>query len=211
MTFSWKTFVAGAALILASCGNVQNDDSVTAQVRARLEARKQAAAAVPDIAALRAQLTPEVIAQIGGPILIVQTPSRDAVAVLNRVGNNNGVETFLTPDGVAISLRDGMVIATRGLGFDLMTADVAEPLLALKGLGSTAVRIHRYLDGENQIVAKSFTCAYAVTGSLRVAETCTSSLDSFENSYVLDASGNIVSSRQWVSPQIGVVLIERYD
>lgn len=211
MTFSWKTFAAGAAIILASCGNVQNDDSIIAQIRAGLAAQKQTASPAPDVAALRARFTTDIMAQIGGPILIVQIPSRDAVAVLTRVGTNIGVDTFLTPDGITISLRDGMVVATRGLGFDLMTADIAEPLLAVKGSGDTAVRVHRYLDGENQIVANSFGCAYSVTGARRVTENCTSSLGSFENSYVLDAGGNIASSRQWVSPQIGAVLIERYD
>ena len=211
MTYSWKTFAAGAAIILASCGNVQNDDGIIAQIRTGLAAKKQAAPPAPDIAALRAQFTPEVMAQIGGPILIVQIPSRDAVAVLTRVGTNNGVDTFLTPDGVSISLRDGMVVATRGLGFDLMTADIAEPLMAVKGSGDTAVRVHRYLDGENQIVAKSFGCAYSVTAVRQVTETCTSSSDNFENIFVMNANGNIASSRQWISPQIGAVLIERYE
>lgn len=211
MTYSWKIFAAGAAIILAGCGNIQDDDSVIGQIRAGLAAQKQTASPAPDIAALRARFTPEIMAQIGGPILIVQIPSRDAVAVLTRVGTNNDVDTFLTPDGITISLRNGMVVATRGLGFDLMTANVTEPLMAVTGTGDTAVRVHRYLDGENQIVAQSFGCAYAVTALRQVTETCTSASDDFENIFVMDARGNIATSRQWISPQIGAVLIERYD
>lgn len=211
MTFHWKTFAAGAAIIMAGCGNIQDDDSVIGQIRTSLAAPKQAASPAPDIAALRARFTPEIMAQIGGPILIVQIPSRDAVAVLTRVGTNGDVDTFLTPDGITISLRDGMVVATRGLGFDLMTADIAAPLIAVTGSGDTAVRVHRYLDGENQIVAQSFGCAYSVPAARQVTETCRSSSGEFENIFVMDAKGNIAASRQWISPQIGAVLIEQYD
>jgi hypothetical protein len=211
MIFSRINFAASALIILASCGNIQNDDSAVKQIWTALTAPEQAASTTLDIDTFRAGLTPEVLAQIDGPILIAQVPSRDAVAVLTRAGTNSGVDTFLTPDGISISLRDGMVIATRGLGFDLMTADIAEPLTALKGFRQSAVRIHRYLDGENQPIERSFVCAYSVTGTRQVAETCTSSSDAFKNNYILDKEGNITSSRQWISPQIGSVVTELYD
>lgn len=198
-------------ITLASCGNIQSDDNVVKQIWTALTTPAQAAATTLDVDTFRVSLTPEVLAQIGGPIMIAQIPSRDAVAVLTRAGTNDGVDTFLTQDGIGISLRNGMVTATRGLGFDLITADLAEPLMALKGFRQSSVRIHRYLDGENQLIVRSFTCAYSVTGIRQVAETCTSSSDAFRNDYVLDKAGNISSSSQWVSPQIGSILTEIYD
>jgi len=195
----------GVMILLAACGNMQERDALAQQLLARLTSPQQAPT-VMDVATLKASLTPEVLAQIDGPVLIAEVPDRDAVSALTRVGTNGGVETFLTPDGISVSMRNGVIVATRGLGFDLMTADVSEPLVALRGGGQSAVRIHRYLDGENQIFMRNFVCAYTQQSNRQVTENCKSSSLSFSNTYVLGAGGRILRSSQWISPQVGSIL-----
>ncbi|WP_411890130.1 YjbF family lipoprotein [Yoonia sp. SDW83-1] len=198
-------------LALFGCGAGQADDNISSQIWTWLTSSEDDVSAAPDVGALRAGLTPAVLAQIGEPVLIAQVPSRNAVAAMVRIGSNNGVDTYLTPDGISISTRDGMIVGTRGFGFDLMTADIAEPLSAVTGRADRAVRVHRYLDGENQLIIRSFACRYAAAGDRRIAETCQSSDFSFVNDYVVDEQGRIRSSRQWMSPQIGSILTEHVE
>ncbi len=211
MIFSRIHIASAALFVLTGCGNSTGDFDLVKQIWTGLSAPEQATSEQLNIDTLRATLTPDVLAQIDGPLLLVQIPSRGEVAGLTRVGSNDGIDTFLTSNGVSISLRDGAVVATRGLGFDLMTADVTQPLAAISGGQQQAVRIHRYLDGENQLIARSFICTYSVTAARRVVETCKSPGTSFENEYVVDSNRVITSSRQWISPEIGSILTEFFE
>ncbi|MCK0097153.1 YjbF family lipoprotein [Yoonia sp. F2084L] len=211
MSFPRPHWFLCAALALAGCGNASNEDDLTGQLWERLTSSGGAPAEAPSFDALRAGFTPAVMAQIDGPVLLVSIPTLGTAAALTRTSVNNGVETFLTADGISISLQDGLVVATRGLGFDLMTADVSEVSRALRGGQSSAVRIHRYLDGENQLVTRSFVCRYTNPVGQGTQEQCTSRLGIIENSYIVDKNGLFSSSRQWISPQIGDMRIERRD
>lgn len=165
-------------------------------------------APVVDADTLRASLTPDVLATVATRLLILEIPERDAVAVLSLAGTNQDVDTYLTADGVSISLRRGILVATRGFGFDLMTADVTETLAGLNDKSASAVRVHRYLDGANQIVQLRFVCAIAFRDKKTAVENCSSATRLFENSYTFNANGGMVASRQWVSPEIGSIEIE---
>ncbi|MGJ8588290.1 MAG: YjbF family lipoprotein [Yoonia sp.] len=190
---------------LAACGNTPSDLPTIPDLLAGLTAPEQPAVTA-DV--LRASLTPEILARSESRLLLLEVPSRDAVAILSRVEINQGVETYLTADGLAISLRDGIVVATRGFGFDLMVADTGEMGDALPAGAASSARVHRYLDGENHIIAQSFGCRVSRTSERTMRESCASSEISFENSYSLNEAGVIVASRQWVSPQIGYFVIE---
>lgn len=211
MSFRRLHWVLCAALALAGCGIASNDDDLTSQLWDRLTSSEDAPAQAPSFDALRAGFTPAVMAQIDGPVLLVSIPSLGTAAALTRTSVNNGVETFLTADGISISLQDGLVVATRGLGFDLMTADVSEVSQALRGRQPSAVRIHRYLDGENQLVARSFMCRYTNPIGQGTQERCTSRFGIIKNTYIVDNTGSFSGSRQWISPQIGDMRIERRD
>ncbi|WP_373634874.1 YjbF family lipoprotein [Yoonia sp. SS1-5] len=206
---SGMAIMAALVLALAGCGNTENRDVLTKQLFELFTTAQGAGEPAPDAAALRASLTPQVLAPVDGPVLLVELPARDAAAVLTRIGTNRGVETFLTPDGISLSLANGLVVATRGLGFDLMSADVNDVARALRGGGATGNRIHRHLDGENQLIATSFVCSYARRPDGQIAETCESPDRTFTNSYLTDSSGNIRTSRQWISAETGYIVIEK--
>ncbi len=211
MTISSFCLRLSALFALLGCGSDQEEDGLAVQLWSRLTINPASASEPMDAATLRAATTPALVAEIGDPILIAQVPARNAVAAMIRVGTNDGVDTFLTPDGISISTRNGMIVGTRGFGFDLMTADIAESAAAIAGQRKRAVRIHRYLDGENQLFTRSFVCRYAAKDERQITESCQSPTISFVNEYVLDIQGKILSSRQWVSPQIGSIVTEHIE
>jgi len=206
--FSFRTYAIGALSFLASCGSTQTDQPLLLRALSGLSPADEGAASAPDVDQIRAALTPAVLARINVPTILAQVPARNAVALLTEVGTNQGVNTYLTADGISISLRDGMIVATRGLGFDLMRADTERPVVAITAPPQTISRAYDHLDGENHLVSVTYECAYVKISSRQTKETCSSPQQRFENVYQRNQAGKIVSSRQWVSPQIGWINIE---
>lgn len=172
---------------------------------------------------LRDRLTPEALATIDGPILIIELPDRDAEAGAQILNTRGPYVLWSTQNAIHFTFRNGVLQSTRGISGDLMSANLDEVVPAIQGRRSEAIRIHRYLDGEDQIVARAFVCSYArqggqrittVTGTFRttkVTETCTSTDRSIENHYWLDGRGTVRKSKQWVGPFVGFVLTERVN
>ena len=136
--------------------------------------------------------------------------------VSSTVGENGGTVTWATADDVSLAFRGGLVTASRGLGFDLMSADLAGPLAALGGGASQGYARHMtYLDGENRTVFRAFLCdmrpgvpeTIAILGEARATirrdETCRSSEETVGNSYWFGADGTVWRSRQWLGPDLG--------
>lgn len=154
-------------------------------------------------------LPPEALA---GPVMLVEIPSREASAVLVRVAVNKDVETWLATDNISLSFQRGVLVASRGLGFDLMAADAGNSLTAIAGEGPEVYRRHmRYLNGEHHSAYLMAGCGMTFVGSeavegqhlQRLEEHCQTRKNQFTNTFWLNEAGEIDRSRQWVSPQIG--------
>lgn len=201
--------LAVAAFALSGCGNDPYRVKPGEQVRQVFD-RFRPAPPKPTAAQIRANITPEVRAQLGNvPILVATLEKRGAAAALITVGQNGPVSSYSTPDGTAVSLSDGVLVATRGLGHDLMRADVSQIRAALRnGGGRGLTRVHHYLDGENHTVIRSYICDISSVSAGRLQEICHGPDLTFENSYVLGAGHAVASSRQWVGPENGYIIIE---
>jgi hypothetical protein len=206
--FSFKTYAIGALSFLASCGSTQTDQPLLLQALAGLSPPGESAAAAPNVEQMKAALTPEILARLNVPVILVQVPERDAVALLTKVGTNQGIDTYLSTDGISISLRDGLIVATRGLGFDLMRVDTEQPLAAITAPPQTILRAYDHLDGENHLISVIYECAYVEISLRQTKETCSSPQQRFENVYQRNQTGKIMNSRQWVSHQIGWIIVE---
>jgi len=156
-----------------------------------------------------AALSPEASA---GPRMLVQIPARGATAVLFRVAVNKDVATWLTADNISLSFRQGVLVASRGLGFDLMTADAQGTLDAIAGQGKAVYRRQmRYLTGEHHTTYLTAGCSMNATGTVvldgqrlrRFEEHCKAGQNVFTNVFGLNAAGTVIRSQQWVSPEIG--------
>ena len=123
------------AVSVGACGNDTTQPGVGKAVVASLKGRLAGGEEAPRPTAdqLRAAITPEFRAQSGNkPLLIVTSQRVPVSSILTMFAENGGVRTYLSPDQISFSLRNGVLVATRGLGDDLMSADVSdvEPVLA---------------------------------------------------------------------------------
>lgn len=137
-------------------------------------------------------------------------------ALLVRVGGSRGVTRWRSVDNTQVHTRDGLVIGTRGLSFDLMTADTREAAAAiLGGRAARVTRFHTYLDGDDRTRTRAYVCDIEPLGAeetlvpdgrviagLMVRETCHNPERDFTNLHLL-GNGRIVRSLQFISDRAG--------
>ena len=166
------------------------------------------------------EITPQ---PIGPDRLRVSLPNTGAIAALAPIAQNSDVTVWQTLDGITLSFRRGVLVATRGLGDDLMSADVEGDINLLRGRGGDGYypHIRSYLDGENQTVFRSYQCRRTgqaptsvkvsdqVTSARRIEVLCVSQGDEFANIFWLDGTGRVIKSRQWVSTAVQYMETER--
>ena len=165
-------------------------------------------------------LTRERIDGSATDLLLFAPVSEDVASVFAAASLNRGMQTWVSDEDKSLSLRNGVIIATRGLGNDVMATDISQVYPALVRGSGRAVRTNDYLDGEDRIVRQQYTCEIATLRRELIAifqrkhetrvirETCTGEDVSFRNLYWIDAAGLIWQSRQWISPRVGAVDIQ---
>ncbi len=208
--------ILAATVALAGCGTDtgQNDmKSVLVGIKERgLKVEDAGTTAAPDVGTMLAGTT--------GPLRLVAFDLDGATAGVQQIARNGAYRTFATADRRTITFEHGMMTATRGLGNDLMSANVDGSLALIRARkGGTAVRIMRYLDGENATQTLRFDCTVkpGATGmtangavkaaTQQVTEYCKSDARSFNASYAVTSDGEIVASHQWMSPARGMAKI----
>lgn len=205
---------------LSACGSAGNQSGVLDGIRGTISRVIQGRSNVPQ-GDLRDQITPEAIAATQTPLLFIELPNRGAQAFLTPIGVNGSIVTWATADGTSISLDRGVATASRGLLADLMSANLAEVSQGVFGGQKQGVRIHRYLNAEDNLEIHSFVCDYARQSGVainalsgrfvatHVTEDCVDSRQlRFVNNYWIDGRGRIRKSEQWLSPSTGAVTIE---
>ena len=222
------TKLVTAAVVLAllsGCGNEKSGPNPVAsaigamaqQSVAKVKAKKSGGtstkkAATP--AELRAQL------EAGGkPVLLVSSKTLGQTGFLGIFDSKGEVVTWKTPDGATFSQRNGVLIQTRGLGADLMSAQ-APSVGQLLQPGTGYKRIYYFLGADDQGTRRTYDCTTAIVGketievlgrshaATHVTETCTRPNGKVTNDYWLEGQ-SIRQSRQWVSGMIGYVEFQR--
>lgn len=126
-------------------------------------------------------------------------------------------KTWLSPEGGAITFRDGMLHSLIGLGGGLLASENAASLsLVRASRQGIATRLHTFLTGNDTAQTRSYRCEIEPRGDRRInigerevasvliRETCVNLTQSFFNLYwVFD--GEIVQSRQWAGEFIGPI------
>lgn len=203
-------FVAAltALALLAACGTAANDPVRGSLLNSLKQLTNRGQQEVLTTEILRARLTPEVRAQIGQPMLIAELPKLKVGAVVVAVAQNGPDVTWFAPDGVGVTTKSGVLVSTRGIGFDLMASDVAAPLAVITGPGrGSATRVQIYLDGEDQQIGYRFSCTYSRV-KRHVTESCSGSGLDIENQYWLNKKSEIIKSVQWAGMRNGYLLLE---
>lgn len=206
--------------LLSACGSGQQQQNPLATIRGALSSVLPSGndAPPPD---LRSQITPQAIAESETPVLFIEVPSQSAQAVLTPTGQNGRVRTWATADAIALSLDSGLLTATRGLPVDMVSANLVEVRQGIAGTRGQGARIHRYLDANEQLYISSFVCDYTrargrtaetlagrFTATLVVEDCIDSRGRTFVNRFWIDGAGLVRKSEQWVSPEVGSIVIE---
>jgi Group 4 capsule polysaccharide lipoprotein gfcB, YjbF len=161
------------------------------------------------------------------PAIVVSVENRAAVTGFLRqtirTQGNATIETWISPDNVALYLQQGFVVGTRGLGLDMMSADVSQSAaLVLSRRSGQVQRFMSFLDGNDQVAVRSYVCDIESRGARQLdlgtgmvttelmQERCTNPDQTFQNLYWIEAStGQIAQSRQWAGDFSGPLAIRR--
>lgn len=161
-----------------------------------------------------------VLEKAGTPFYRVAIPKINSVVVMAPFGQNGNVETWSSANRLTMSVKDGILVATRGYGPDLMTA-VAPDVAQVKAGRGTFHRVYYYLDGADQPQSLAFDCSYAPSGTEtvnllglayathRVIETCSNATSHIENNFWFDGNGKLRQSDQFMSPQTAYMRLQR--
>lgn len=114
-------------------------------------------------------------------------------------------DTILWQSGAqaSITTRNGVIVATRGLGDDLMSADVSDLASAIRfGGRAEGYRENHYLDVDTQKQVRVFICDFSYDAG-DLIETCYADGLEIQNTYSSRTSTGFVRSRQWIGPVLG--------
>ncbi|MDO6586424.1 YjbF family lipoprotein [Salipiger sp. 1_MG-2023] len=173
------------------------------------------------------QITPQqIVATLSTtplPVIFLSLPDRETQALLLRIEQNGPYATYANKARQSVVLRDGMITGTRGLSGDLMSTDQG-PLLDLVRARQTgtASYIQRWLTPEDVTRVVTYSCGVEPDKPVDVAlglvkaqateviAACESpDGPAFVDYYVVDGSGEILASRQWLGPNIGYAVLHR--
>lgn len=142
-----------------------------------------------------------------------------AEAVIFQVGQNGDTQTWSSVDDKTLAVRQGQIVATRGLRGDLVAADVP-PLARIASGGGSHTRVLVTIGDEEKTVRSRYECTLSVSGSetisfversyatRRVQETCSAKDGDFTNDYWFQG-GTLRQSRQWLGADLGYILLSR--
>lgn len=163
------------------------------------------------------QLTRADIRAVGAPLQQLVVETTGITAYMGVQGVRGDVVTWATTARESMALKGGILIQTRGLGADLMSAAVPDVGRLLTG--AVTERQFFHLNGAETTVETAVTCTPRVVGretvqivglayeTARIDEDCENETLSFTNSFWIDGSGNVRKSRQWAGPVLGMLTI----
>ena len=212
-----------SGMMLAGCGTSRDSSDLAAPIQTLRERFTPAALREPSLNMLGTNAALSVRAKLeseGRPTLLVTHGTLLFEGFMSPIGQNGGVVTWAGPTGEAISVRDGMLVASRGFGPDLMS--LAGPTMARVQTGTgTTRRSYYYLDGADARRAFDFDCTLAAGGkgsttilgktyaTTKVTESCSHPLGSFVNEYWFDNRLILRQSRQAATLGMESMLIQR--
>lgn len=212
----------GTLAVLAGCsgGDGNNDTAGLSILKGALTPKQEAK---PPNAAQMGAAMQQSLQATDEPLAFVVLPKRQAITIMPRIETNGTYTTHGTSDRRSLTLKHGMLTATRGFGGDLMSSEVDASLALVQGRkAGTVQRVQRYLDGENQTIVLESTCQVTPGGEVRyqageldrravkVQEICKAQATRFTNSYQVDAATRrILQAQLWVSPMNGSAIIQQ--
>jgi hypothetical protein len=158
------------------------------------------------------------IEEFGTPILRAKVPAL-GLDLLMSVRNTRGdVVTWESAEGITFAFRNGVLIESRGLGPDLMSAAAPSPG-QVKG-SSGYPRSYFFASSDDQNEARNYNCTPVAAGAEtiaiygknhsthRIREECRRDAGKIANEFWFEGS-TLRQSRQWISPRAGYAEFSR--
>jgi len=167
----------------------------------------------------RDAITPAILAQVGTPVLLIVQRDVDQGVTLVPAGvGADGTVQWRDATGAGLLTRGGVLVGTRGIGFDLLTVDARGTRAALAaGGGRDVLRVERHLRSDDVIVTRDYLCDVVAVDRQVLAfygrnyptaifeERCAGEGPSFVNRYWVGGDGAVRRSEVLVSPEAGVL------
>ena len=214
--------ILGLICVIASCSNSSDLNPEKIIFTALQDAVRRSESKIVRLDA-RKIVTREKIDKSGMDVLFVELENGYNGTLVGYPGNNEGT-VWLGIDGATVTLDKGFLIATRGMGDDLMSTDAKFPDWDGLKKSFNYQRTYRWLTKDNQIKETSYICVISLekTGKRIIVfekkfltdwyqETCDANSSQISNSYYLDYNGTVRRSYQYHSKHLKQVLIERLD
>ena len=178
-----------------------------------------------DTAKAAPQVTREQLRAMEGSVAFVSLPRFGTAVLAVELAQNGHYRTFMGADQTTVTLRHGIITATRGFPVNLITQKMSIPTRSLFDSDNpkTYTKMQRHLTGESTLVTYEYKCtitalpneeplnifgkAHAVH---RYAEICRREGRAFQNDYWVGRSDRVVwKSNQSISKEVGHVTFQR--
>jgi hypothetical protein len=196
-------------LALAGCGSgddVQNRRDIFLSGLRDLDPRAPDPLTIEDVRTF----IPQALATVEGGLVLVEQPDFDRAEFFGEAARNLDTVTYGSDSQTTISLDGPVMVATRGFGGDLMSADIGPlpDLLAARRDGSYG-RTLRYLDGDDRTTVVRLACDLrrADGTPTTFVEYCGSAALEFRNIYRFDNHDRVALSVQWHGPLNGYLTL----
>jgi Group 4 capsule polysaccharide lipoprotein gfcB, YjbF len=205
-----------AGLALTGCGDIAKSGLGSQMIGALIPALAGTPSAPSAL-----DFSPQTIADHTDQYQIFTINAMSVQAPARLIQDNGTGQTWASQSGFTASYRDGLLVATRGLGDDLMASDTGQVRAVLAQGGGQAQRAVDFLDDFDRVETVRFACEIAAQGRevvdlglrqpelAKYEETCSSPTLVFTNIYWLDAAGEILQSRQFVSQTVAYLRSNR--
>ena len=165
----------------------------------------------------------EWLSNFSQPIILLSSLDGKKSATLVALGDYKNKLTWVSADGISVSFKNGILIATRGYSQDLLESkqtDLNSIFLSSKKKRS---KTYRYLNGQNEYEELSFSCSVKTKKNVgsafldmtlnttKFTEKCEAGTNNHTNEYYVLPNTNIVlRSKQWISKANGYIKIHNY-
>ena len=216
-------FTILSLIALSACGNSieleTGETKVLKIIKDKLDAPSGATAYID----ARKIVSRDIIDGVGVPILFVEIDRGQNGTMTQYPGVGVG-QTWLGVDGSTVTLENGLLKATRGMGDDLMGSEISHEINWSDLEDVSYERRLAYLRLDNKTFVDEYSCIFTDMKSRdtinlfdadfsvkHVQETCRGAAGSFVNDYYIDTEGLVRNSRQYQGEKIGYMTIARLD
>lgn len=205
-------------LLASACGNANQDAS---ELIKKLPAALASIGKKPQPTGVAPDQIDKALAATRAPVALFTAEARQNQFLMLEIERNGAYRTFGSSSRQSITFLDGMMVATRGLGNDLMSSDAASlyALVSARKNGSVRYTL-RFLSAEDKTTVHEFECSVSPavpvavqagqidTTAQSMIAVCRGEYLSFSNVYAVDRSGRIISARQWMGDKTGYMTVQ---